>query len=1130
MLRWHRCFAYIVSCAIIALPAFAGVTGAISGRVVDPSGAVVPNVTVALTSTETAARLTTTTGSDGEYHFLVLPVGHYALRTTVTGFSPFEEQNIMINANDALRIDVALKVGSETQTLEVQANALHVETTSSQIGNVIGSQTILSMPLNGRTYTDLLGLQPGVAPATAGTVTVGFIPGFPIGTQEIGNLSVSGSRETDNGFVVNGGSVEDPFTNGTSVVPDLDAIEEFRLLTNNFDAEYGHFAGGLVNVVTKSGTNALHGSAFFFVRNQNLDAANFFDVNKGTFTRYQPGGTLGGPIKRDKLFFFVDYQGTRDDQGLSTGFVTVPSTNQRNGIFDPASLTGSVNGGYWANILSQRLGFAVTAGEPYSSIFPTGGIPQTAWSPVANNVVKLYPSPNSQGYYSSLNNTTTHDNRGGVRIDLIGKRLGTLSGYYFIDESTITSAYGLNNIPGWPSGTVGKSQQGNIGDTKTFGSQSVNEARFNYSGYNDAAGQPLGGTGSAASIGINGYAIIPGVTPGVPNFNISGITAGIGLPPGTVDYSANVYEGLDNFSKLVRSHNLKFGGEFDYTQFYADFSSIGNFTFLGGETGNPFADFLLGAPSTMGQSSPALNNSRTKYVGVYAQDSWHALSNLTLNYGLRWEVSQPWYEKYNRFATIIPGEQSVIFPTAPIGLVYPGDRGVDRGISPTRWNNFSPRLGLVFVPRAHGSTANTSIRASFGIFYSTMESFGTFFNNAPPPYEVFYVPPAPPLVDYPYTDRATGGVNHPFPFIPPTPGDKNVNFAPYLPLAGYPFLTTNAVSPYSESYSFSLQQQLGKQDVLTVSYAGNQGHHYLTSVEFNPGDPALCLGLSLPSEVAPGTQTCGPFGENSTYTRADGTVVASTRPLIGPNFGSTPLLHTVANSNYNALEVSVNHQSKVATFLAGYTWGKAIDNSSSLSDQGLVFFNYRFTRGLSSYDVSQNFVFSYNVLLPFAHLAGGHWTKVTDGWQLSGVTRLSTGFPIRIGESDDQDLLGGTGVINGGPDVPNFTPGALMLGKGPLSGQPYFNTSLFSEDALGQFGNSNPRFFHGPGIVNFDTSLHKNLNITERVGLQFRAEFFNVFNHPQFLNPSGLINGGTFGTILGARAPRIGQIAIKATF
>jgi len=1111
--------------ALFWLPAFASVTGNINGRVVDPSGAVVAGASITLSSMETAAQVSTTSGSDGEYHFLSLPVGHYKLKAAAPGFTPFEETDIKIDANDALRIDIGFRVASQAQAVEVQANALHVETTTTQIGAVIESKELQALPLNGRSYTDLLGLQPGVAPASAGTVTISFIPGLNVGSQEVGNLAVSGSRENSNGFVVNGGSVEDPFTNGTSVIPNLDSIQEFRLLTSNLDAEYGHFGGGLVNVVTKSGSNDLHGSAFLFARNQDFDARNFFATSTGAFSQYQPGGTIGGPIVRDKVFFFGDYQGTRATIGLSTGLVAVPTADERNGVFDPSTLTGTVNGAYWANILSQRLGTTVTAGEPYTSVFPLGVIPQTAWSVPSQAILPLYPTPNAQGYFSGTDNTTNRDDRGGGRIDVLNKALGTISTYYFIDDTTQTNAFGGNEIPGWPAGTVGRDQQVDIGDTKTFGSKTVNEARINFTRYNFTYAAPQGGppgTATAADVGINGYAITG--AQGVPHIGITGVGSLLGLPAATFYTVANTYQALDNFSRIVGAHSLKFGGEYSWTSWNAQYVPSGGFTFNGNETGNPVADFLLGAPTLVRQPSPEYDVAKTKYAGLYGQDSWRVRPNLTLNYGLRWEVSPPWYEQNNRYATLIPGEQSAVFPTAPEGLVYPGDPGVSRGIAATQWHNFSPRVGLAYAP-----TQNLSVRASYGIFYTSDDSFSSFFASSPPPYQIFYVSPSPTLLDSPYTNRATGVVNHPYPFTYPTNGDTNIDFSQFLPITGYPFLSNNAVSPYTETYSLSIQEQFGRQNVITLNFIGSQSHHLLTSEELNPGDPNLCLSLSQPSEVAPGTQTCGPSEEDSTYTRLDGTTVASTRPLLGPYFGSTPILRSVAHSNYNALEASWSHQSRYANFLAAYTWGKSLDNSSSISDQGLVPFDSQFTYGLSSFDVSQNLVISYNVRLPFAQLAGGRLPRVTDGWELTGITHFSTGFPIRISESDDRDLLGLDGVISGGPDVPNFTSGPLNLGRSPLSGQPYFNTSLFSQDALGQFGDSNPRFFHGPGIANFDLSLLKNVRVTERVGLQFRAEFYNAFNHAQFLNPSGNINSN-FGQIVSARDPRIGQFAIRTTF
>ena len=810
-------------------------------------------------------------------------------------------------------------------------------------------------------------------------------------------------EENANGYVVNGGSVEDPFTNGTSVIPNLDSIQEFRLLTSNFDAEYGYFGGGLINVVTKAGTNDLHGSAFIFARNQNFDANNFFDTARGQFAQYQPGAALGGPIKRDKLFIFGDYQGTFANIGASTGLVAVPTNAERNGTFDPTTLTGSVNGGYWANILSQRLGTVVTPGEEYSALFPGGVIPQTAWSKPSKIILPLYPEPNAQGFFSGTDATTNKDNRGGARGDLIDNRLGTLSAYYFIDRIITSNAYGGNEVPGWPAGTVGRNQQGNLGDTKTFGSNAVNEARINYSRYVDIYAAPQGTSKTAADYGIDGYAVTG--AQGLPHISVTGLSGLIGLPAATFYTTSNTYEGIENFSKVLGSHSLKFGGEFGWVQWDSAYVPSGGFAFNGSETGNAVADFLLGAPVLVRQPSPEYDIANSRFGGVYAQDSWRVRPNLTVNAGLRWEVNLPWYEQHNRFATVVPGQQSIIFPTAPLGLVYPGDPGIGRGITPTRWKNFAPRIGLAYTP-----SSKMSIRASYGIFYTVDNSFSSFFAGSPPPYQIFYVSPSPNLLDFPYTNRATGVENHPYPFTYPTNG-TNINFSQFLPLESYPFTATNNSTPYSQVYSLSLQQQLGSRDVLMMNYVGNSAHHLLTNEEFNPGSPSLCLSLSQVSQVAPGTQTCGPSGEDSAYIRADGTKVQSTRPFLGPNgFGSTPIIRSITNSNYNSLQVSLNHESKIATFRAAYTWSKSLDNSSSISDQGVNPFNPAFSYGLSSFDVAHNFVISYNARLPFAELSHGHWSRLTDGWELTGITRFATGFPVQIGESDDRSLLGVGGV------------------------------------------------------------------------------------------------------------------------
>src|SRR5277367_925023 len=378
------CAVALLSSALV----WASVGGSIAGTVKDPSGRVIPNAEVTLRQSTTGISYQTHSDSKGHYTFPVLPVGHYELTVQSSGFSGYQRTNVVLDTNAALTLDASLQVGGVAQTVSVTDNTLHVETTSTQMGQVISGRQMTAVPLDGRSYTDLLSLQPGVAPATTITSTtvqdVGATVLNPSGTLNPGTLSVNGQREFANYFSVNGADVEEDVNAGTAVIPNLDAIAEFRIITSNFDAEYGEFSGGQVNVITKSGSNALHGNVFDFLRNTDLDARNYFSPTRGAFRQNQFGGTLGGPVRRDKIFFFVDYQGTRQTQGIDTGTISVPSAAQRSGNFiDPSThfndLSGFVSGPYLATLLTQKLGYPVEPGELYSGVFPTGVIPLTAW-------------------------------------------------------------------------------------------------------------------------------------------------------------------------------------------------------------------------------------------------------------------------------------------------------------------------------------------------------------------------------------------------------------------------------------------------------------------------------------------------------------------------------------------------------------------------------------------------------------------------------------------------------------------------------------------------------------------------------------------------------------------------------
>ena len=1130
----------------------AAVTGSISGTVKDKSDAVVPNATVTATNMATGVKSTTRTNGVGAYSFLALPVGRYEVALRLPGFKDFRQTDINISANSALRIDIVLDVGTLTDTVEVSLAAVRVETISTQMGDVIDSNKMTTEPLNGRSYIDLLGLQPGVAPSRSQSGRVS-------GNLSGGNLSVGGQRENANGFMVNGGLVEEQVNNGTAVIPNLDSIAEFRLLTNVFDAEYGHYSGGLVNVITKSGANQFHGAGFEFFRNQKLDANNYFNnlnhVARGKYDRNQAGGTLGGPIERDHMFFFVDYQGTRQKIGTPQTTI-VPSDAQRAGnLSDIAdSLTDSVKGTAWARVLSRRLGYPVAAGEPYyvpgctssaNCVFPNARIPTSAFAPPVAPLLKLLPGANGAleglpAYSTSAFNNTLRDNKWSARGDA-NTRVGMISGYYFFDQSLVDNPYPSANVPGFNSDTWLRAQQLNLSDMKAFGTAMVNEFRFNYLRNSTLRDRYTGGTGvSLASLGfVTGPDTlgIVGVIPGldsVPNISTHNWT--IGTPQGQTGIYNSVLQWLDNVSLLRGNHTVKLGGEFHYSKIDErnTYAPNGSFEFDGSETGSDLADFLIGAPSTYIQATQQILDSRTVYVGTYAQDSWRVNPRLTLNYGLRWEVSPFWWDTENKIQTIVPGLQSTVYPGAPRGWVFPGDPGIPKTLAPTHYDNFAPRAGFAYSPDVKGGplgalvggAGQSSIHGSWGRFFTAVDDSQLFIEVGDAPFGLYWFSPQPPMFETPFVDRGTGqSQGQRFPRPLPRPGDTNIDWSVFLPIASSPGIATSARLPYSDNFSVSFQRQLAGNMVWNTAYVGSRGHRLLASVEANPGYPDVCLSLSKPSQVAPGSPTCGPNGENEVYTRANGEVVYGTRSPLGIDFAAgNQYMTTIARSRYNALETSLRYSGNRASFLVSYTYSKSMDNASSRGD-AMNPFTYTEPLALSAFDLRHNFVASYGYTLPFEKLAG-HSSRLLGDWTIAGVTRLTTGFPITLTESDDRSLVGTFGI-----DRPNFNGGDLTPND-PRRTLNWINNPkrVFGVEPLGQIGNASRRFFHGPGINNTDLALLKTVSLTQGRSLQLRAELFNAFNHAQFLNPSGNINSGSFLVLRSTRDPRIGQLAVKVLF
>jgi len=1154
------------------------VTGRISGVVKDPSGAAIPGATVTITNTEQGIQTKTTTDAGGNYSLPSVPVGTYDILFEAPGFRSEKRTGLVIDANAAIEQNMTLELAqrSEEVTVTDTLSDVHVETASTQLGEVVSGREMTSVALNGRSFTDLLALQPGIVPTTTqlpdSIVMAGAsiaIP--PSGNLNPGNQSISGQREDANGYMVNGGDVKELMNGGTSIVPNLDSIAEFRIITNNFDAEFGDYSGGVVNVVTKSGTNDLHGSAFEFLRNTSLDARNFFSPERSFYRQNQFGGTLGGPVRRNKVFLFGDYQGTRQSQGVDTGLIPVPSVADRTGnLADQASsLTGEVSGPYLANILTQRLGYGVSANEPYYTpgcvsntqcVFPNAVIPERAWSNPSRHLLPYIPLPNigdstfSTGAYGKV----LRDDKGSLRMDASTNRWGLLSAYYYFDDYNLNNPYptgqGGASVPGFAALNLGRSQLINLGDTRTFGGAMVNELRLSFMRFANNVGQPSGGVGpSLASQGFVTGPGTPGIVPLAPSIegieNIVFPSFVMGTPITNLTQANNTYSVIDNFSFVRGAHTFKTGFQTSFEQVNVNPNPTfnGSFLFTGTETGSEFADFLIGVASNYNQADSQTYYARHKYAAAFAQDSWRATTSLTLNFGLRWDLMQYWSEKYNQIPTFNLGQQSKVFPTAPTGLVYPTDEGVPNTLVPQK-NRFAPRLGLAYSPSASdgllgkliGGPGETSIRTGYGIFYSVIQGNTIAIDEPQPPYGLSYTSPAPPLFETPFISAADGATHvQPFPLsFPPLNAsvknpNPNIDFSPYIPQAGMTTPYRGNTYPYNENYFLSVERQLGANTLLSVAYVGSQAHHLLLVYSANPGNPALCLALSKPSAVAPGSPTCGPFAEDATYITAAGQVIHGTRGPFGPNFSNDDFEGSFGNSSYNALEVSLRHTSRRASVMLAYTYSKSIDQASSISDI-VDPFNYKRTRALSAWDLRHNFVGTYRVELPFDRISK-RFQALTEGWALSGITRISTGFPVTLAEHGDNSLQGSipNGVNNHSLDLPDYNGSPLLLNQNPRNGLPYFNPNAFTTNALGTPGSASRRGFYGPGEINFDMALLRNFTLSESKALQFRLETFNTFNHAQFFGPAA-VNGdfgtGTFGYVVKAAPPRLVQLALKFTF
>lgn len=1160
-------------------PLFAqGASGRIEGIVKDETGAVVVHATVEVHNADTGLDSVCFTDSNGHYYFALIPVGVYGVSFNAAGFGAEERDHISVDVASEVRVDATLRIGEIHQEVQVDGESLDLDERGAETGLALRREQTSQMPLNGRSYTDLLALQAGVAPVTS--MTSETVQGLgqsvfaPSGDINAGVLSINGQRESANLYIVNGANAEETGSMSAAIVPNLDSIEEFKILIGNFDAEYGRYSGGQVSVVTRSGANRFHGDAFEYVRNTDFDARNYFSQGRAKFQQNQFGGALGGPIRRDRTFFFADYQQTRQIRGADTGLIPVPTVAERNGDFSELAsvLMGTVSGNYFATLLSEKLGYSVSSGEPYyfngctlssECVFPGAMIPQSAWSEPGKTLLAYIPKPNvsDSEFSTSAYNGTLNDGKGALRLDATTRAgrffaYGAFDGYHRDDP--YPTGQGGASVPGFNALSAGGSRLLVLEHDRALGTSAFNQIHLSYTRVVNDMGRPHGGLGLPLDVqgfttGADTLGIVAGEpeAEGVENVVLNNFT--IGVSPNQFLQFDNVAELSEDLSRVFGKHTLKAGLHIDRDEIntFPAAQLNGSFQFYGTETGSDFADFLIGVASQYNQNALRPFYERENYAGAYAEDSWRAASQMTLSLGLRWDRIEPWWEKYNNAMTLVPGEQSQVFPTAPLGLVFPGDRGIARSLAPARNLDFGPRFGIAWTPHFAGRNIfgfllgeNGVLRGGFGIYYSAIpgETLSLISDNAP--YGFTYSSPAPPLFATPFMDAATGnpeGQRFPANLAPLNVSrsnpDSNVDWSQFEPIAAVPGYAPTNRTPYTNQYTLTIERAIGRSAVAEITYAGNQAHRLLVLKAANPGDAALCLALSNLGAVASGSPTCGPFGESTTYTTATSTVIDGTRGPLGPAFGSVSTQSTIGDSSYNALQANLRANGRWGQLLAGYTWSKSLDMGSNFGDQ-VNPFNPRLSRALSAFDLRHNLVVSY-VLKGRVPSQLRLNPILANGWELSGITRMNTGMPVTLINYGDTSLWGtqSNGVNNLPVDLPDFdsSGGSLRFNHNPRNGSTYFDTSHFSIPSLGDPGNARRRFFSGPGMENFDMSLQKSVAVRESANLSIRVEAFNIFNHAQFFGPQAVDGNitdasGEFGHVVSAQSPRLLQVSLKVAF
>ena len=1079
------------------------ITGNIRGSVVDPSGAVLQAATVTAKQTETGLARVATTNHEGAYLLVELPVGHYQMEVEAPGFKKYLQEGISLNVNETATVPVRLAVGTETQRVEVQSDAQSIQSTVSTLGKVVLERELLDLPLNGRNFSQLGLLQPGVVPITPGLAEAG-------GSLRAGQAyAVNGQRPESNNFLIDGANNFNGVDGGFVLKPPIDAITEFKILTHNASAEFGHSTGSTTNIITRSGTNAWHGAAWEFLRDDAMDARNFFAERVEPLKQNQFGGSLGGPLRKDKTFLFGYYEGFRNRQG-ETERVTVPSMKERAGDFSEMCPEG-FTAGFCKNPAHQLMNFF--SGQPYSN----NQLPSPSINSISGNLLDFFPRPNDgTNLFASTQTLEQNEDQFGLRLDHYFSPADNLNLRYMFSNGSRFDPLSTSgaSVPGFPVGEDHRAQNFVAQETHFFSPTMISVLRFSFLRNKFLFDEHVNHT-PPSSLGFQ-YQPSLDVAVGPPFIQISGYTT-VGDPiTGPRNTYQNSFDYSGSLTWIRGRHELKFGGGYQHLQINVlqGIATNGFFVFAPFPINNGFASFLFGQPVFFLQGRGDFSRGiRGNSLNAYAQDTYKVTPRLTLNLGLRYELPSPYTEIQNRQSLWVPGAQSKVIPSAPLGLLYPGDPGVPAGLIPTEKKAFAPRVGLAWDPTGN---ANWLVRAGYGMFYE-------------PHYTGQGGPLQTPISAPPYLQ--TPQVNLPNfadPFKGSPPGNEqfvtpmtNLTLSPRLPL------------PYAQDWDLGIQRSLGNDFLLDVGYVGTKGTKLPRFIEGNPA-------VFIPGQSSPGNVDQRRLHSGCTLADSPSSCV----------YSSTGLIAGISNSSYNALETSLRKRfGHGISFFASYTFSKSIDDVSSFNMTGSAAkpvagendlaqnpFDLAAERGRSLFDARHRFVLSYQWSLPFLQHSVNWYGKVLGNWQLNGIVTAMSGTPFTVFDPNDVSLQGQAPEISGfSSNRPNVIGNP---NSGPHTAAQWFNVNAFQRitqdpnSPVQQFGNEGRNVVQGPGYVNWDFSAFKNIRVTESKEVQFRGELFNVLNHTNFRLPVSDISApaGVFGHIQSDVSPRVIQVALKFMF